>query len=350
MNGYVFVDWPGVENAIARSVSAAELARMADVNPRTAARAINGKRMQRASALEVVSATGVENPEIYLISTDQGATLGKAVAQDDYGNWEIQEDALEYRLLRDVPFWIGKAKNKLDGRIGRLKRYQLGKQFNDEDFETAKSELGRHPTICGRMERHPNFPLYYDSKFNGMNCFWLVEKWESDITLKQLVESDGFCDSMIPNIGLELAKAMNDLNKAGVVRRELNPRTILIRENDRSPLLVDFETATFAFNTHSRKIEWTRDPFLAREVDSPDVDVRADLFSWGQVMIYCLTRKQPKSFYEPKFFASLAAPKNVIAALDACTQDNRDWRRLEKKSEKEVSDFESLFNLIDGWS
>ena len=349
MSGYVFVDWRGVENALGHGISAAKLAKHAGVDPRTVSRAIRGVRMQRASAVDVVRATKVANPELYISSIEGVQSSEHSSGLENYGSWEVEDEAREYRLIRDIPFWIGKATHSLDGRVGRLKRFTLGKQLNDEDFEIAKLELSRHPTICGRLERHPNFPLYYDSKFNGQSCFWLVEKWEADQTLKQFVESESFCVSCVPKLAIQLAVALNDLHKAGIVRRELNPSTILIRENDRSPLLVDFETATFAFNTSSRKIEWKRDPFLAREVDSPDVDLRADLYGWAQIVIYCLTQKWPKPNYDRIFFTALPVPKEVATVLEAFTQDNRDWRKVEPKSQPPVVDFESLLGFIKGW-
>jgi serine/threonine protein kinase len=177
----------------------------------------------------------------------------------------------------------------------------------------------------------------------------VIEKWEDGVTLDEHVKSDGFKKSEVPRIAIELAHALNALNKVEVVRRELTPERILVRDTDKSLVLFDFETATFAYDTYSREMPWKRDPYLAREVAASDVDVRADLFSWAQVVIFCLTGRKPQETYKPEFFAKLAAPDYVQQALSICTQFQRDSRVLETRASGKTTDFDSVLRLIKNW-
>ena len=348
MAGHVFIDWKGIEKELGKSISQAEIMKRTKVSSQTAANAVHGRRMKRAKAFEVVNCTKVPNPERFVVDIDEGQTLQEAVFPESYGNWDVTEDDFEHRLLRDIPFSIGKTVNRVDQRVGRIKRFNILK-FNDDDFDTVKEEVARHPIVCGKLERHPNFPLYYDSQFHGRRSFWVIEKWEDGATLEEYVKSDDFNRSEVPRIAIELAHALNALNKADVVRRELTPERILVRDTDKSLVLLDFETATFAHDTFSREMPWKRDPYLANEVASPDVDVRADLFSWAQVVIFCLTERKPQETYKPDFFAQLAVPKSVMQALSICTQFQRDSRVFGTKASGTTTDFDSLLRLIEKW-
>lgn len=329
-------------------MSQAEIIKRSGVSSKTAANAVHGRRMKRATAFKVVNCTKVPDPELFVIDIDDDQSPKDAVFPENYGNWEVSEDDFEHRLLRDVPFSIGKTVNRVDQRVGRIKRFNILK-FNDEDFDTVKEEVARHPIVCGMLERHPNFPLYYDSQFHGRRSFWVIEKWEDGVTLEEFVKSESFDKKQIPRIATELAHALNALHDVGVIRRELNPERILVRNADQSLVLTDFETATFAHETFSREMPWRRDPYLANEVASPDVDVRADLFSWAQIVIFCLTQRRPQETYEPKFFAGLSVPESVMQALKICTAYQRDSRQLELKKTKPKSDFESLLPFLKGW-
>ena len=348
MSGHVFIDMKGIERELGKSISQAEIMKRSGVSSQTAANAVHGRRMKRAKAFEVVNCTKVPNPERFVIDIDEGQTSQEAVFPENYGNWDVTEDDFEHRLLRDIPFSIGKTVNRVDQRVGRIKRFDIRK-FNDEDFATIKEEVARHPIVCGKLERHPSFPLYYDSQFHGRSSFWVIEKWEDGVTLEEYVQSEDFNQSEVSRIAIELAHALNALNKAQVVRRELTPQRIFVRDTDKSLVLVDFETATFTYDTYSREMPWKRDPYLANEVASPDVDVRADLFSWAQVVIFCLTGRKPQETYKPEFFVDLEVPKSVKQVLSTCVQFQRDSRVLETKASRRTTDFDSVLRLIGDW-
>jgi serine/threonine protein kinase len=353
MSGHVFIDRKAIDEELGKILTQAEIIRLTglagkSVSSHTAANAFYGRRMKVGTAARVVRATKLPKPERFLIAIEDGQTPQEAVFPESYGNWDVTEDDFEHRLLRDIPFSIGKTVNRVDHRVGRIKRFNILK-FNDEDFDTVKEEVARHPIVCGKLERHPSFPLYYDSQFHGRRSFWVIEKWEDGVTLDEHVKSDGFNKSEVPRIAIELAHALNALNKVEVVRRELTPETILVRDTDKSLVLFDFETATFAYDTYSREMPWKRDPYLAREVAAPDVDVRADLFSWAQVVIFCLTGRKPQETYKPDFFAKLAVPESVMQALSICTQFQRDSRVFGTKASGTTTDFDGVLRLIEDW-
>ena len=153
----------------------------------------------------------------------------------------------------------------------------------------------------------------------------------------------------VPKLAIDLASTLDAINKVGVVRRCLSPKNICIRE-DGSLLLRDFELSTFAQDSISGPLEFDPNPFYASEFNHPEkqIDVRADLYSWAQVVVFCLTGKRPQTRYENSLWDSL--PKAVGKVLEACIQPSRSFRTLVPKSEKEISDFEDVLKLISDWS
>ena len=177
-----------------------------------------------------------------------------------------------------------------------------------------------------------------------------IEKWEDVATLQKIVVDGEFSPKQIPKMAIELALALNAINKVGVVRRCLSPKTICIRD-DGSLLLRDFELSTFAEGTISGPLEFDPNPFYAPEFNHPveDVNVSADLFSWAQVVVFCLTGKRPQTNYDHTFWNSLQVPKTVSKVLESCTQARREFRTLVPRSVKEISDFEDVLEKISGW-
>lgn len=350
MAGNVFVDWQAIEQELGKSISLAEIVRRTGVSPHTAQNARDGKRMQRAKAFDVVRATRVTNPGLYIRAQDGSKGDRQTVHGKSLGSWEVEEAPIEYRMARDIPFFIGKVINKSTERVGRVKVFTLSEELNDEDIELARIELNRNPIICGRLERHPNFPLFYESEFVGSDRYWVIEKWEAGRVLADVVSDDeiAFDVERVPKMAVELAEALNFMNKAGCICRALTPKVILVRD-DGSLLLRDFELATFTCQTFSKELKVDPSPYLAPEIGSPDIDVRADLYSWGQVVVFMLTGRWPQTHYQRSFFSSLPVPKSVAVCLEICTQADRTFRRLAPKSVNEISDFDSVLSQIENW-
>jgi serine/threonine protein kinase len=88
-----------------------------------------------------------------------------------------------------------------------------------------------------------------------------------------------------------IAHGLATLHKAGVIRRELSPQSVLLRKASDRPILTDMELAKVASPGPTvSPDEWPDDPYRALEVagDAPP-DVRADVYSWGRIFAHAAT-------------------------------------------------------------
>ena len=91
----------------------------------------------------------------------------------------------------------------------------------------------------------------------------------------------------------ELAEGLQALHDHGIVRRELTPESIVLREADSSVLLTDLELAKLLDGSPTVSLRWNETPYLAPEVHSGKVDARSDIFSWGQILYHAATGTRP---------------------------------------------------------
>ena len=350
MSRKVIVDWEAVERDLGeKDFTDLELVNLAGVSNNTVRRARGQMQMQRKKALKVVTATGLRNPASYLNAAGSNQSKSQTILGSFLHDWEIEETVIERNEFRNIPYKVVKGTHRTNERTGRIKVFDLS-DFGDDVIELLEVALARNPIVCAKMERHPNIALFYENGFASRDKYWAIEKWEDVQTLQDVVHDGELAPEQVPKLAIDLASALDALCRAGIVRRCLSPKNVCIRE-DGSLLLRDFELSTFARKTFSGPLEFDPNPFYASEFNQSDVDVdvRADLFSWAQVVIYSLTGKRPRTNYNKEFWDSLPVPKAVLKVLEACTQPSRSFRTVVPKSVKEVIDFEDVLAKISDW-
>ena len=351
MSRKVSVDWESVQRDLGgKDFTDLELAELAGVSNNTVRNARNQNPMQRKTALKVVTATGIRNPHSYLSAVGANGSTSQAILGSFLHDWEIEEKVIERNEFRNIPYKVAKGTHRTNERVGRIKVFDLS-DFGDDVIELLEMSLARNPIVCAKLERHPNIALFYENGFATQDKYWAIEKWEDVSTLENAVLDGILTREKVPKLAMDLASTLNAINKVGIVRRCLSPRNICIRE-DGSLLLRDFELSTFAQGSISGPLDFDPNPFYAPEFNHPqkDIDVRADLYSWAQVVTFCITGKRPQTNYEHSFWDRLPVPKAVGKVLETCTQPTREFRTLVPKSKKEKSDFEDVLELISDWS
>ncbi len=340
-SGFVFVDWQRVEADLNKCFSAAELIAGTGQSSNTINRALKGKRVQKKSAFKLLQVAGIENPHDYVSNTAEHLPGPTRDARRKFNQWELIEDPFESRSANGlVMYRVGIAKHENDGRISRAKCYDLESLTDDDIQYVTETVLSRHPEICLRLDGHPNFPKYFDCGFSNRKLFWVVDKWEDGTKLNEAVANEALSPADVPRIAKEIATGLASLHENGVIRRELTPEFVMLRDDGQTVMLLDFELAKIVGGITSRPMEWSRSPFLAPELDSPNVDFRADMFSWAQIMVYMLTGKKPVSLVDVKILQSLAIPKKIFSLLDSCLQPQRDFR---------PKDFRVILTTLENW-
>ena len=123
----------------------------------------------------------------------------------------------------------------------------------------------------------------------------MLDIWEDGITLADRLAERALSDYELKFIMTGIANGLVELHKANIIRRELRPDSIILRESSDRPILTDMELAKIAESgvTVSPK-EWPDDPYRALEVTgNTPIDVRADVYSWGRIFMHAANGTLP---------------------------------------------------------
>jgi len=206
---------------------------------------------------------------------------------DDYlSGWKQTANGLQYQLA--------KLKHRyLPTRSARGKCYEL-RHLDGKEKERVHSYLLRHVEVCEQIGMHPNIALNLTAApVDGL--WWVIDQWEDGATLGTRIADEPLGEYALKVVMTGVAKGLSELHRHKVIRRELNPSSVLLRQQDDRPILTDMEMAKV--NSGAPTVspsEWPDDPYRALEVegDSP-VDARADVYSWGRIFVHAATGKLP---------------------------------------------------------
>lgn len=196
--------------------------------------------------------------------------------------WKETSNGLQYQLVR-------LSHRFLADRVARGKCYEL-RHLSTAEREAIEGHLRRHVEVSGRIKDHTNVAQNITAAY-VRNLWWVIDEWEDGETLADRLETGAFSEYELKFIMTGIAQALLQLHGAQIIRRELRPDSIILRESSDRPVLTDMELAKIAESgvTVSPK-EWPDDPYRALEVtgNSP-LDSRADIYSWGRIFVHAAT-------------------------------------------------------------
>ncbi len=341
--GLVYSNWKLAEADSQRSYSNEELSKRAGVSKHTVIRLQDGNTTQKEKAFRILKAQGVADPYLYISKDplDFGESTKNGIVRR-INHWELNGKPIAMRSPNSlVNYKIDRAVHEIDKRIGRVKSYDLGPCSDEQKKYIREIVLPRHPATCLKLAGHPSFPKYIDCGFIDSETFWVIDQWENYVRLNKAVANENWCKKQVPRVAKELAQALLALHQNDIIRRELTPEFIALRDSDQSVMLLDFELAKIAGSPPSRPMEWSRSPYLAKEVDSPNINFSADLFSWGQIVLFCLTGRTPPKFADRELLKRLPIPKKVFAILTDCLEIDLNYR---------PTNFEVVLGAIKEWN
>lgn len=246
---------------------------------------------------------------------------------------------------------IGGTSNQLHYSICRLRhrempeRYGRGKCYDVRNLDEAQREemlhhLRRHPLVCERMARLRQFPFNQAVFFEGDDFFWVIDTWEPGQTLDQRLEAGGLPVAVLKRVMYELAIGLQALHGHQIVRRELKPEFILLREADDSVLMTELELSKFQDGPPTVSRDFEPCPFLAPEVHNKQASSAVDAYSWGQILYYAASGRLPLRNQPVQAFAELRVlPKAVQQLGQACGS----W------SYKNRPGFEEIVQVMEAW-
>jgi serine/threonine protein kinase len=292
------------------------------LNDRTVKTAVDGKDCRITTAGLIAEALGLDDyPELL---PGQFADLESAGVQgweNRFGEWQIVKVLSVFRdLSNGLQCELSKATNRLlPNTFGRCKRYNLRLMKTDKRAET-ETRLVRHPLVCDRLGRHPSFPVNKRADYHSPDYFWIVDLWEEGRTLEDTLQAGPLAPSQLRRTMRELAEGLQALHEREIVRRELTPEFIILREADSSVLLTDLELAKLLDGSPTVSLRWNETPYLAPEVYAGQVDARSDIFSWGQILYHAATGRLPNKMLGPKDLLGLELTPAVKRILSHCVK------------------------------
>src|SRR5579864_2778246 len=174
--------------------------------------------------------------------------------------------------------------------------------------ESARRRFRREALTLARLN-HPNVETLHNFETDG-DVDFLVTEYVAGITLASKLARGPLRESELLDYAVQLASALDEAHKRGVIHRDLKPANILITSSGQLKVL-DFGLAQLM--AADEEIETTTDskaevagtlPYVAPEQlsDSQAIDSRTDLYSCGVVLYEMATGQRP---HNEKSVASL---------------------------------------------
>jgi serine/threonine protein kinase len=200
---------------------------------------------------------------------------------------------------------------RIAGRVVAVKEMKQvdrdGKQLVGEELEKARKRFQREAVLLSGLQ-HDHIPRVYDF-FESQGRAYLVMDWiDGETLLEHLNHLRGAMPAQqVLWYALQLCDALAYLHARyePIIFRDLKPANIMVRP-DEHIFLIDFGIAR-SFKAGQKD---DTEKFLVRGFGAPEMlgfvqtDARADLFSLGATMHYCLTRQVPDYLEHSKSFPS----------------------------------------------
>jgi serine/threonine protein kinase len=265
-----------------------DLARKADISAGTVYNALAGEGIFRSKLAAMARALGVE--AAVLIDGRRRVVRNEDV--HEYGVEEVLTPWME--ASNGLKFQICRMRHSELDRWARGKRYDLRK-MSTEDDERCRAWFKRHADVCYRLKEQPNI-LNNVTAFRAPSgdYWWVIDDWVDGMTLHKHLERGPLDRKRTRRVMLGVAEGLAALHATKIIRRELNPASIVIAEKDGKPVLTEFELAKLCDGSATVSSDsWPTDLYRAPEADSDDVDFRADLYSWARVSLHALIGELP---------------------------------------------------------
>ena len=218
----------------------------------------------------------------------------------------------------------------IPGRLARGKLYLI-ESLSTAERSRVREYLVRHGDVCNRLSGHPWFPRNVTSA-HGREQPGVVGRGRMGRRPdgRGALDAAEFSPRDAARILRELARALHCLHEHGVVRRDLSPGDILLRDGDDAVILTDLATRQDprgAAHGGAGRLVGARQPAPRPEVGSPDAtDPRVDLYSWGRLCVRILSGSYPTPNPTTSDFEGLGIPPVLRVQLASCLAAPRSKR------------------------
>jgi serine/threonine protein kinase len=268
------------------------------------------------------------------------------VPQQGTNEWETVAYLEDGRLASNGLYYlVCKLQHRhTPGRLGRGKFYHLSWLPAARRVE-IQHQLTRHPEVCTRLGRRRGIVTNYSSQPAGNEGWWVVDDWVGEKTLATGLHDDAWLRQELPTLLLDIAESLHHLHQVGIVFRELAPARVQIADDDGRAVLTDFELAKLLDGSPTVSSDWPEDPYRAPEIDGGMCTARADLYSFGKLVVAAVGGDVQASLTEQTSDLSrlleCGASKRFVKLLQQC---------IEPLDSRRPDDLQPLLQELRRWT
>lgn len=229
-----------------------------------------------------------------------------------------------------------------DERLGR----NVALKFLPAEFtqDQERVERFKREARAASALNHPNIITIFEID-EADGAYFIATEFIDGQTLRQCLAPGAMNLTQTLDIALQVASALNETHSAGIVHRDINPETVMLRR-DGCVKVRDFGLAKLSepvratdslrrFLTHPGKAMGTPRYMSPEQIRGMQVDARSDIFSLGVVLYEMIAGRGPFDCAsagetiaailerEP---APLAAPPELAQIISKALAKNRDER------------------------
>ncbi|HKS15988.1 MAG TPA: serine/threonine-protein kinase, partial [Planctomycetota bacterium] len=140
---------------------------------------------------------------------------------------------------------------------------------------------------------HPNLIVAHDVGAHA-GTYYMVMEYVAGATLQQLLDSQGALEeSRVVDVAIQVSKALEVAHRNGMIHRDVKPANILLGSDGQAKLF-DLGLAREGVGASEGKAVGTPRYISPEQAkDSPNVDIRSDLYSLGATMYHLVTGQLP---------------------------------------------------------
>ena len=183
---------------------------------------------------------------------------------------------------------VYKARQKYVGRLVAFKVLPPALRNDAEALQRFEREAG----ALGRL-KHPNVVGVFDAGVEGGFPYLAMEFVEGKNLRQVLQEQARLPVEAVVRLGIEMADALDHIQRQGLVHRDVKPSNIIL-DPDGKAMLTDFGIAFAATLPRITQGAMGTPEFMSPEqADGKTLDARSDLYSLGVVLYECLSGVVP---------------------------------------------------------
>ncbi len=229
--------------------------------------------------------------------------------------------------------------------IRRVKHYRIKRKIGSGGMATVYEAIDEHtgitvalkilhshladqPTYVERFSREaqvamnlhsPHIARVLDSgrdKVDGDPVYYIAMEYIPGVTLTQLMRNESISSvAQVMNIAYQVAQALAEANRHGIVHRDIKPQNIMITP-DGTVKVMDFGIAreSFADSLTMTGVFVGTPQYSSPEqaLGEKDVDIRSDIYSLGVVLYHLLTGAVPFQADTPQALLNRVARGNPV--------------------------------------